>query len=167
MTISLKVRVDFLSGNGQRLASSRQPCMLHFRSLPIHLMLTFLKLAPLVTGYSSETQTLDIKFRGYTERNIPTSCLRVILEQRAEFTKGAGIPEIYEAYMKLESQPPFLKRILWSWKGTLYIWATIMIFTVELLFTLICCMPIIVPRLQPRRVPSNNSVSPNSQPGPK
>ncbi|XP_071739775.1 seipin-2-like [Rutidosis leptorrhynchoides] len=161
-----QVRVDFLSGNGQRLASSRQPCMLHFRSQPIRLMLTLLKLAPLITGYSSETQTLKIKFKGYTERNVPTSCLRVILEQRAEFTKGAGVPEIYEAYMKLESQQPFLKRILWSWKGTLYIWTTIMIFMVELLFTLVCCTPVIVPWLQPTRVPSNRIVSPNPRPVP-
>lgn len=164
----LKVRVDFLSGNGQRLASTRQPCMLQFRSPPIRLMLTFLKLAPLVTGYSSESQTLNIKFRGYTERNEPTSCLRVILEQRAEFTKRGGIPEIYEAFLKLESQPPFLKRILWYWKGTVYIWISITIFVVELLFTLVCCTPIIVPWLQPRgnspinNAPRNNLVGQNS-----
>ncbi|GKC85969.1 adipose-regulatory protein, seipin [Tanacetum coccineum] len=145
-----QVRVDFLSGNGQRLASTRQPCMLQFRSPPIRLMLTFFKLVPLVTGYSSESQTLNIKFRGYTERNDPTSCLRVILEQRAEFTKGGGIPEIYEAFLKLESQPPFLKRILWYWKGTVYIWISITIFVVELLFTLVCCTPIIAPWLQRR-----------------
>ncbi|PWA57924.1 hypothetical protein CTI12_AA404730 [Artemisia annua] len=153
-----QVRIDFLSGYGQRLASTRQPCMLQFRSPPIHLMLTFLKLAPLVTGYSSESQTLNIKFRGYTERNEPTSCLRVILEQRAEFTKRGGIPEMYEAFLKLESQPPFLKRILWYWKGTVYIWISITIFVVELLFTLVCCTPIIVPWLQPRgNSPSYNA----------
>lgn len=162
-----QVRADFLSGNGQRLASSRQPCMLQFRSPPIRLMLTFLKLAPLVTGYSSESQTLNIKFRGYIERNEPTSCLRVILEQRAEFTKRGGIPEIYVAFLKLESQPPFLKRILWYWKGTVYIWISITIFVVELLFTLVCCTPIIVPWLQPRgnspsnKAPRNNLVGQN------
>jgi len=156
----LKVRIDFLSSSGNRLASTRQPCMLQFKSQPIRLILTFLNLAPLITGYSSESQTLKIKFRGYTEGNDPTSCLRVILEQRAEFTRGAGVPEIYEASLKLESQPPFLKRILWYWKGTIYIWVSVMVFVVELLFVLICCTPIIAPWT--RGVSVNNNLSRNN-----
>nr|XP_043623134.1 seipin-2-like [Erigeron canadensis] len=162
-----QVRVDFLSVDGKRLASTRQPCMLHYRSQPIRLILTFLKLAPLISGYSSESQTLNIKFRGYTERDDPLSCLRVTLEQRAEYTKGAGVPEIYEAFLKIESQPPFLKRILWSWKGTVYIWVSLMIFLIEMLFTLVCCTPMIVPRLQPRSVSVNANASRNTRPVPK
>ncbi|KVH96793.1 seipin-3-like [Cynara cardunculus var. scolymus] len=162
-----QVRVDFLSGNGKRLASTRQPCMLHFKSQPIRLLLTFLNLAPLITGYSSESQTLNIKFRGYTETSVPTSCLKVILEQRAEFTRGRGVPEIYTAFLKLESQPPFLKRILWSWKGTIYVWVSVMIFGVELLFTLVCCTPIILPWIQPRGISSNNIVARSTGVGPK
>ncbi|MFS8023023.1 putative Seipin family protein [Helianthus anomalus] len=148
-----QVRVDFLNGDGKCLFSTRHPCMLRYKSQPIRLLLTFLKLAPLITGYSSEAQTLNMKFSGYTEGTIPTSCLRVILEQRAEFTRGAGVPVIYAASLKLESEPPFLKRILWSWKWTIYIWVAVMIFVVELLFTVVCCCtPVIVPRLQPRQV---------------
>ncbi|KAM0008262.1 putative Seipin family protein [Helianthus debilis subsp. tardiflorus] len=148
-----QVRVDFLNGDGKCLFSTRQPCMLRYKSQPIRLLLTFLKLAPLITGYSSEAQTLNMKFSGYTEGTVPTSCLRVILEQRAEFTRGAGVPVIYAASLKLESEPPFLKRILWSWKWTIYIWVAVMIFVVELLFTVVCCCtPVIVPRLQPRRL---------------
>ncbi|KAI3818687.1 hypothetical protein L1987_12502 [Smallanthus sonchifolius] len=146
-----QVRVDFLSSDGKCLVSTRQPCMIRYQSQPIRLLLTFLKLAPLITGYSSESQTLNIKLRGYTEGTVPTSCLQVILEQRAEFTRGAGVPVIYEASLKLESKPPFLKRILWSWKWTVYIWVTVMIFVVEL-FILVCCTPVIVPRLHPRDV---------------
>ncbi|KAI3719106.1 hypothetical protein L6452_19997 [Arctium lappa] len=162
-----QVRVDFLSGNGKRLASTRQPSMLHFKSQPIRLLSTFLNLAPLITGYSSESQTLNIKFRGYTETSVPTSCLRVILEQRAEFKRGRGVPEIYAAFLKLESQPPFLKRILWSWKGTIYVWASVMIFGVELLFTLVCCTPVILPWIQPRGVSSNNIATRSTRVGPK
>ncbi|KAI3764871.1 hypothetical protein L2E82_14888 [Cichorium intybus] len=159
-----QVRIDFLSSKGNQLASTRQPCMLQFKSQPIRLILTFLNLAPIITGYSDESQTLKIKFRGYTERSDPTSCLRVILEQRAEFTRGAGVPEIYEASLKLESQPPFLKRILWYWKGTIYVWVSVMMFVVELLFILVCCTPVIAPW---RVVSVNNNSSRNTRVTPK
>ncbi|KAM0036462.1 putative Seipin family protein [Helianthus debilis subsp. tardiflorus] len=39
------VRVDFLSSDGNVLASTRQPCMLWFKSQPIRHVSTFLKLA--------------------------------------------------------------------------------------------------------------------------
>lgn len=142
-----QVRVDFLDPDGKALASSRQPCMLQFRSKPIRLLLTFLKVAPLVTGYTSESQDLNIKFKGFTEGGRPTSCLRVTIEQRAQFAPGAGIPEIYAASLKLESEQPSLKRIVWYWRRTLFIWVSMTTFTVELLFCLLCCNSIIMPRV--------------------
>lgn len=154
-----QVRVDYLSYNGKSLASKTRPCMLQFTSQPIRLLMTILKLAPLITGYLAESQILDIRFKGYTEREIPTSCLRVVLEPRAEFAKSGGVPEIYTAYLKLESQPPLLKRILWSWKATIFVWTSIVVFTMGLLFMLLCCTPVIIPWLKPRAVPSNNNGS--------
>ncbi|CAI9087851.1 OLC1v1022034C1 [Oldenlandia corymbosa var. corymbosa] len=142
-----QVRVDFLAPDGKTLASSRRPCMLQFRSEPIRLLLTFLKVAPLITGYTSESQDLNIKFRGFVEGVKPTACLRVVLEQRAEFAPGAGIPEIYAASLTLETEQPLVKRILWYWRRTLYIWVSMTVLVVELLFTLLCCKPIIIPRV--------------------
>ncbi|KVH89458.1 seipin-2-like [Cynara cardunculus var. scolymus] len=156
-----QVRVDFLSGDGKRLASIRQPSMLQFKSEPIRLVSTVLNLAPLLTGYSSETQTLNIKFKGYTEKDIPTSCSRVVLEKRAEFERGGGIPELYAASVKLESQLPFLKRMLWHWRIMIYLWISMMMFTVELLFTLLFCTPIVFPWLRS----SNNNAYHNTPPG--
>ncbi|MFS8017987.1 putative Seipin family protein [Helianthus anomalus] len=40
-----QVRVDFLSSDGNVLASTRQPCMLRFKSQPIRHVSTFWKLA--------------------------------------------------------------------------------------------------------------------------
>ncbi|KAE8715016.1 NOD26-like intrinsic protein 1,2 isoform 1 [Hibiscus syriacus] len=145
-----QVRVDFLSVNGDTLASSSNPCMLKFRSEPIHLLLTFFKLAPLVTGYMSETQTLNLKIRGLKEGIVPTGCLRVVLEQRAEYRPGAGIPEIYDAFLSLESELPFVKRMIRSWKRTIFIWVSMTLFTMELLFTLVCCGALLVPRTRTR-----------------
>ncbi|KAD3068838.1 hypothetical protein E3N88_36718 [Mikania micrantha] len=109
---SITVRVDFLSSDGKLLGSSRQPIMLQFKSQPIRLVSTFFKLASLLTGYSSEAQTLDVKFRGYTEKDVHTSCSRVVIEQRAEFARRGGVPEIYSASLKIESQLPFVRRML-------------------------------------------------------
>ncbi|KAH7545034.1 hypothetical protein FEM48_Zijuj01G0050600 [Ziziphus jujuba var. spinosa] len=145
-----QVRVDLLSANGKTLASSSNPCILQFKSEPIRLLLTFLKVAPLVAGYVSESQTLKVKIRGFTEGDVPTACLRVTMEQRAEYQPGAGIPEIYEAFLVLESELPLFKRILWYWKKTIFVWISMTSFMMELLFALVCCRPIIIPRARTR-----------------
>ncbi|KAI3741625.1 hypothetical protein L1987_59299 [Smallanthus sonchifolius] len=140
-----QVRVDFVSSDGKLLGSIRQPCMLKFRSQPIRLVSTFFKLASLLTGYSSETQTLDLKFRGYTEKDVHTSCSRIVIEQRAEFGRRGGVPEIYSASLKIESQLPFVRRMLWYSKWLIYMWISIMMYIMELLFLLLCCRPVIFP----------------------
>ncbi|KAF5764787.1 putative Seipin family protein [Helianthus annuus] len=160
-----QVRVDFLSSDGKLLASTRKPSMLQFKSEPIRLLSTFVKLAYLLTGYPSETQTLDMNFSGYTEKDVPLSCLRVVIEQRAEFAKGGGVPEIYSASLKLETQFPFLKRMLWYWKGLIYMWISITLFITELLFTLLCCTPVIFPWVRRARGSSINTAAHNKPPG--
>lgn len=119
--------------------------MLRFRSGPIRLILSFLKIVPLITGYISETQSLNVQMKDFIERDVPTSCLKVTLQQRAELQSGGGIPDLYEAYLVLESELPFFKRIAWHWKKTLYVWITVMLFIMESLFVLLCCRPIIFP----------------------
>ncbi|XP_010540548.1 PREDICTED: seipin-2-like [Tarenaya hassleriana] len=145
-----QVGVDFLSTDGQTLASSRRPCMLKFRSEPIRLVQTLLKIVPLVTGYVSETQTLSLKFEGFVEKETPTACIKAVVEQRAEFRPGAGVPELYDASMLLQSELSFFKRIIWNWRKTLFVWISMSIFVMELLFTLVCCIPLIIPRARHR-----------------
>ncbi|KAK7306464.1 hypothetical protein VNO77_44405 [Canavalia gladiata] len=157
-----QARVDFLLSNGKTIVSSSQPCMLRFRSEPIRLIMTFLKIAPLVTGYTSETQTLNVKMRGFIEGDIPTSCLKVTLEQRAEYQPGAGIPEIYDASLIVESELPFFKRIIWLWKMSIFIWITMIAFFTELLFALVCCRPIIIPKFRQRVTSAHGLATINS-----
>ncbi|KAG9159440.1 hypothetical protein Leryth_010983 [Lithospermum erythrorhizon] len=145
-----QVRVDLLTADGKTLASSRRPCMLRFKSDIIRHASTFLNVAPLLTGYSSESQTINVNFRGFTEGSRPTACLRVIIEQRAEFHPGGGIPEIYAASLALESELPLLKRIMWFWRKTLFVWISMTLFTVELFFALLCCKPLVIPRVKLR-----------------
>lgn len=126
--------------------------------------MTFLKVAPLVAGYSIESQNLKVRFRGFTEGDIPTACLRVMIEQRAEFRTGGGIPEIYDASLILESEQPLPKRIIWRWKKTLFIWFGMTMFTMELLFILLCCRSIIMPRGRLGDRATNNSTAQNNRP---
>ncbi|KAK2447502.1 putative adipose-regulatory protein (Seipin) [Trifolium repens] len=157
-----QARVDFLLSNGKTIASLSQPCMLRFRSEPIRLIMTFLKIAPLITGYTSETQILNVKMRGFVEGNIPTSCLKVTLEQRPEYQPGAGIPEIYDASLVVESELPFFKRMIWHWKMSIFIWTAMMAFFTELIFILVFCRPIIIPRTRQRVASARGPATLNS-----
>ncbi|KAG6385286.1 hypothetical protein SASPL_154118 [Salvia splendens] len=141
-------RVDFLAADGQILAILRRPCMLKYRSQSIRLLLTLLKVAPILTGYTSETQKLKANFKEFTEGDPPTASIRVILEQRPEYSSGAGIPEIYSASLALESELPLLKRIMWFWKKTVFVWVSMSVFMIELVFALLCCRPLIIPKIR-------------------
>lgn len=148
LLLVLKVRTDFLSVNGETLASSSHPCMMRFKSFPIRLLHTLFKIAPLVTGSVSEVETLNVKIRGLNQGTVPTACLKVVLEQRAGCGPGAGIPELYGASLILESELPFIKRIIWYWKNTVFIWVSIASFATELLFVSVCCRCVLIPRTQ-------------------
>ncbi|CAL1400807.1 unnamed protein product [Linum trigynum] len=161
-----QVRVEFLAADGSVLVSKSHPCMLKFKSEPIRILLTLFKVVPLVAGYISESQTLRLRIRGLAGGDVPTSCLRVMIEQRAEFNPGGGIPELYDASLALESQLPFFRRIIWGWKKTIFVWITLISFVMELLAALICCRPVILPRPRPRNVstPEVHSSSRNNLP---
>ncbi|KAM1001295.1 hypothetical protein ACFX15_007512 [Malus domestica] len=145
-----QVRVEFLSANGSVKASSSHPCMLRYKSGPIHFIETFLKTAPLIAGLQSETQVLNIKMSGHIEGLEPTAYLKVILEQRAEFQNGAGLPQIYAASLVLESELPRSKRFVRKWRRTIFVWTSLVSFLAELMFILAFFRPIIVPRGRPK-----------------
>ncbi|MCL7046271.1 hypothetical protein MKW94_022085 [Papaver nudicaule] len=146
-----QVRVDSLSANGKVTTSSRYPCMLRFKSSLLRYLGTSIKSLPLLAGISSESQVLDLEMRHLAnEENEPTSCLKVVLEQRAEYKSGAGIPEIYAASMVLESELPLYKMMIWNWRKTLFVWISLASFMMELVMILLCCKPIILPRGKPR-----------------
>ncbi|CAK7351865.1 unnamed protein product [Dovyalis caffra] len=115
-----QVRVEFLSARGEVTASLRQPCIMRFKSQPIRVVETIIKSAPIIAGFVSEAQILNIKMDEFTEGLEPTAYLKVMLEQRAEYKAGAGIPEVYAASLSLESELPQLRRLIWLWKRTIF-----------------------------------------------
>lgn len=138
------MRVEFLSANGKVTGSSSYPCMMKFKSQPIQFVETIIKRAPLIAGFQSESQILNIKMSEFTEGLEPTACLKVILEQRAEYLAGAGIPEIYAASLSLESELPQFKKIIWNWRRTIFVWISFMCFATELLIILAACRSMII-----------------------
>ncbi|GAV60691.1 Seipin domain-containing protein [Cephalotus follicularis] len=146
----LQVRVEFLSTNGKVTASSSYPCILQFKSEPIRYAETIVMTAPLIAGLRSESQVLEIKTNEFTEGLEPTACFKVIVEQRAEYKAGAGIPEIYAASLVLKSELPLLKRMIWLWRRTIFVWASFIWFLTELVFVLLVCRSTIMTIGRPR-----------------
>lgn len=142
----LKVKVEFLSTNGKVTATQSHPCILRYKSQPIRHIQTFIKAGPLLAGFESESQTLNIKMAEFTEGLEPSACLKVSLVQCAEFQPGAGIPEIHAATVALESELPQLKRVIWIWRRTILVWASFVLFLMELVLMLVIYRPIIIPR---------------------
>ncbi|KAL6999653.1 hypothetical protein U1Q18_000810 [Sarracenia purpurea var. burkii] len=126
--------------------------MLRFKSQPIRIVGTIFKGAPLIAGLRSEAQTLNIKVRDFTEGYEPTASLKVILEPRAEhrLIAGAGIPQIYAASLALESELPRLKKMVWCWRRTVFVWISVVSFLTELGFALIFFRPLVMPGRRPK-----------------
>ncbi|KAM7498590.1 hypothetical protein LguiA_023004 [Lonicera macranthoides] len=140
-----QVRVDFLSTNGKTTATSSHPCMLRFKSHPIRIAETVIKGVPLIAGFQSEVQVLNLKINDFTEGPDPTSYLKITLEQRAEYQSGAGIPEIYSASLELESELPQIQKIIHSWKRTIFVWISLMSFLTEFMMVMIFFRGLILP----------------------
>ncbi|CAA6673007.1 unnamed protein product [Spirodela intermedia] len=145
-------------GGGEAGRRLRRHCMLRFKSPPIRFLESFFRSGLLLAGYSSESQTLSLKMRSFTEGAPPTAAARIVLEPRAEHRQagpGAGLPEIYAASLTLESELPLVRKLLWDWRRTLLMCMTIAAFNSELMMLLVCCAPLILPGSTRRRVPSS------------
>ncbi|XP_010537715.1 PREDICTED: seipin-3-like [Tarenaya hassleriana] len=126
-----QVRIEFISANGKVSESASYPCMLWFKSKPIRLVETAIRTAPLLAGLQSETQTLHVKADGFKEGLEPTTSVKISLDERAAST-GGGIPEVYSATMLMESASPRLRKMLWLWRFTVFVWTSFAVFCTEL-----------------------------------
>lgn len=135
------MRVEGLSANGKTMVGSSYPAMLRFKSQPVRIIETLFKNAPIITGFQSEVQNLKIVIDDLVEGYEPTSFFKVILQQRAEFEAGTGVPEIYDASMDIESDLPWLKRMVWNWRRTMFVWISFTSFMCEVMVVLVFCKP--------------------------
>ncbi|XP_072978804.1 seipin-1 [Typha angustifolia] len=131
-----QVTAEVMTHNGDIIASSSQPCILRFRSLPIRLTRTFLMGIPLLVGICSESQTITMEILQYKESRQKTELLRVRLKPRALTT---DLPQLYASEMVISSKLPWGKEIVHNWKWTFYVWISLHMY-ILLLIILLCCV---------------------------
>lgn len=138
-----QLTAELLSTNGDVIAKSSQPCMLRFRSLPIRLTRTFIMGAPVLLGISGETQKITVVILRHKEGTYPrTRAIRITLSPRAG---SSHLPQLYEAEIVLNSQLPWTKQLVHSWRWTLYVWTSFYCYLMFLIILVTCCRPLLLP----------------------
>ncbi|KAL5997439.1 hypothetical protein ACLOJK_008369 [Asimina triloba] len=140
-----QLTAEAISATGGILAKSSQPCMLRFRSLPVRLIRTLVMAVPLLLGITCETQEIRLPILSYKEGYPRTEEIKVRLKAKAG--SPAGVPELYAAQLLLNSQLPWTKALVYKWKWTFCVWASMYI-CISFLITLLCFMrPVIFPTM--------------------
>ncbi|CAA6668171.1 unnamed protein product [Spirodela intermedia] len=138
-----QVAAEIISPDGDVLASSTQPCMLRFKSLPVRIMRTLLMGMPHVLGISCETQKIILGILEYKEKNPRTEAIKVRLKPRSG---TYDIPQLYSSEILLNSRLPWGKNLAYNWKWTFYVWVSLYVYIILLTALLCCCKPFIFPR---------------------
>ncbi|BBN07946.1 seipin [Marchantia polymorpha subsp. ruderalis] len=154
-----QVTAEMLSARNQVLMRQSKPCMLRFRSAPIRLFKTVLYSIPLLMGFSTETQKIEVTVLHAQEKLVPTASVRILLEPKAGYPQGGGLPELYEAELHLESALPWPKAIMRRWKWTFYVWNGVCLFLFEVAIILCCCRQVLLPGLGGRGQDYENIVT--------
>ncbi|KAL6543331.1 hypothetical protein OROHE_010851 [Orobanche hederae] len=147
-----QVRVESLSANGKVIFGSSYPTMLRFKSQPVRAVETLFKSVHLITGLKSEVQNLKIVMGEHNSEGYePNASFKVVLEQRAEFQGGLGVPEIYDGSLEIKSELPKLKRALWKWRRTVFVWIGFGTFMAEMMVLFTFCRALFLPGSKSRK----------------
>ncbi|KAK7394662.1 hypothetical protein VNO78_15197 [Psophocarpus tetragonolobus] len=135
-----QLTAELLSANGNVIAKSSQPCMLRFRSSPIRLARTIMMGVPLVLGISGETQNINVEILRHKEDYRRSNAIKVTLHPRAG---TSYLPQLYEANVMINSHLPWTKELVRNWKWTFYVWVSLYVYILLLMFLLCCYRPLI------------------------
>ncbi|KAK6911738.1 Seipin family [Dillenia turbinata] len=139
-----QLTAELVAQNGKVIAQSSRPCMIRYRSLPLRLMHTVAMSVPLILGISSETQKIFVDIIRHKERHPRTEAIIIKMIPRAG---TSSLPQVYEAEIVMNSQLPWRKQVLRSWRWTFYVWTSLNIYMI-LLATLVCCFkPLFFPTM--------------------
>ncbi|KAG0592613.1 hypothetical protein KC19_1G267000 [Ceratodon purpureus] len=143
---NFQVSAELLSVRGQYLKRASWPCMLRFQSSSIRYAKQVMLGVPLLMGLSGESQTISLRlFENEEETKIPTAMVRFLLEPKAGYPIGQGLPQIYSAEAQVLSVLPWRKDILRRWKWTFYVWSFLSVFMFEVMVVLCCCHRVLLP----------------------
>ncbi|MCD9637718.1 hypothetical protein HAX54_021156 [Datura stramonium] len=133
---------EALSKEGLVMARSSHPCMLRFRSLPIRLMREFMMSVPLLLGLTAETQRIIVPMLKHKEGLPRTEAIRITMIPRAG---TLALPQLYQSDIILKSQPPWYKDLVYKWKWTFSVWASMYMYVTLLVILLSWCRPLVFP----------------------
>ncbi|CAM6089068.1 unnamed protein product [Calypogeia fissa] len=140
-----QVTAELLSARDQVILRASKPCRLRFRSFPIQLVKTLVFAVPHLVGLSKEAQTIKVRVLEAQEKATPTASVRILIEPKAAFRDEGGVPEIYEAVIRLETILPWPRALISSWKWLFFLWNGVCLFLVEVAFVLCCCRQVLIP----------------------
>lgn len=95
---------------------------------------------PLVLGISGETQKLNVEILKHKEDRRRSNAIRVTLHPRAG---TSSLPQIYEAEIVIKSKLPWTKEFVRNWKWSFYVWVSLYVYIVLLMFLLCYYRPLI------------------------
>ena len=124
-------------------ASASFPATLRFHSSPLRLLRSLLLFLPALTGAAGEQQVLQLRLLRAKEGALPLCALRVTLEPRAGLPAGMGLPEVYDASLRVRSLlsgPAFL---VLAWRGVVFLALAAIIFGCQAVALLVCCGPLV------------------------
>lgn len=141
--IYMQLSAELTSRQGNVIAKSSHPSMLRFRSWPIRYARTFLMSVPLLLGMTSETQRVTFPALKHKEAAYPrTEEIRLTLIPRSG---TSSLPQFYDAEIVVNSRPPWLKEVVYRWRLTFCVWASLYIFVMLVMFLVLFLKPLIFP----------------------
>ncbi|KAH7414670.1 hypothetical protein KP509_14G005100 [Ceratopteris richardii] len=144
-----QVTAEVISVTGQVLLNKTQPCMLQFRSTILQHIKALVMAVPLLTGSYLEKQTLvvsSLNWQGHG--SLPLGTLRVVLAPRAGNPLLTGLPELYEAGIRVESQISWWACIIGNWRWTISVWLGMALFIGAIVIGMGLCNQFLVPDLR-------------------
>ncbi|CAI5483631.1 unnamed protein product [Closterium sp. Yama58-4] len=98
-----QISAHALSADYAVLSANSQPATLRFRSRPIRALRTAVLAFPLLWGFREEAQRIELRVLRGVEGKVPVAAVRVMLAPKAGAGPGAGLPQIYDAELRLRA----------------------------------------------------------------
>ncbi|XP_002976810.2 seipin-1 [Selaginella moellendorffii] len=161
-----QVAAEILSARNEVVVRSSRPCMLRFQSVPIRYARTLIYSVPVLLDVAGEYQILElemINLRRPRASPVHVASVKVLLEPRAGFGPGSGLPELYASEIQIRADLPWKKSLVYKWRRTLYVWSATVLFVTELGIVLCCFRQLLIPKkTRQRQLQHNNSLDPPS-----
>ncbi|CAI5986284.1 unnamed protein product [Closterium sp. NIES-65] len=135
-----QISAHALSADYAVLSANSQPATLRFSSRPIRALRTAVLAFPLLWGFREEAQRIELRVLRGLEGKTPVAAVRVMLAPKAGAGPGAGLPQIYDAELRLRAVLGGAGGLwLLAWRVMLFTMCAAGIFGMQAMVLLVCC----------------------------